>query len=825
MDKNVAGKGFLNSINEFIAVFLAVFIAVSFGRLLEWAFLLYLHGNDIRDISYVIACISSDFQFSFFAAFPLWLLHAGVKKVLQSGYALFTTAIIVALGLANVLLVIFFSVTLTPLGPEFWAYSFQEMYDTALAAEIISLWRVLIFLSAAGVLYSVIRKLLNLRILQLGDRRLIWIVPFVLFAAAMLPGKYIGNDVPQDFRVNKSAYFLSSSVQTSNWFGFGHSKSEVNGRYPFLHSSDDKDVLGVFFHDIEEEPSIVFLIVESLGGEFTGTNGQWSGFAPFIDSLAMEGLYWENGLSLSGRTFGMMPSLFGSLPPGRNGFMDLGPGYPDHLTLISLLKEQGYHTSFYSGFDVYFDKLDYFLDYQGTDYILSRQKISEHFPSTDREFGTNYWGFDDKTMFRAALTAGSTVETLPRLEIYHTLQSHSPFTVPDPEKYAVKFDSLLTKMNAPEESLAAYRRYRAELTTLLYTDDAIRDFMKSYRKKDHFDNTIFIITGDHWLIPVPQTSRISRYHVPIIIYSPLIKHPVRFESVNTHADIVPTLASFLKQNAGLSLPQQVHWMGSSMDTSRAFRNIHSMPLMKNKNQISDYVDGSFYLSDNNLYRLQPGLWLEEVSDEKQKAELVEKLNRFKVENKYAVDNNKIYPNVDSQHMSDRYRLIAEFDTLFNRIDTTGMSIDEQFQLAREFAFDGKYDAARAISERLLMLDADYHDVRLLLGRTYSWEGLYHKAREIFNSVLQRDPAYADAYNALSDVEYWDGNYESALNVINEGLIHHPGSEQFLEKKIRILIGAKYKSQAQKVFSFFEKQHPENDKLSEFKQDISEINAF
>ena len=41
-----------------------------------------------------------------------------------------------------------------------------------------------------------------------------------------------------------------------------------------------------------------------------------------------------------------------------------------------------------------------------------------------------------------------------------------------------------------------------------------------------YENTIFIITGDHSMpeLGLWQISEIERYHVPLIIFSPLLKH-------------------------------------------------------------------------------------------------------------------------------------------------------------------------------------------------------------------------------------------------------------------------------------------------------------
>ncbi len=808
----------LKHILNFIPIVLALFTALVFGRICEWGLLWYHHSTEIFDLPYLVMGIISDIQFSLVAAILLMLFFAGVRKVLPSKQYIITTILIMGFGLSNLLLITYFGATLVPLGPEFWIYTLQEMIDTVIAAEGLTPEGILMFLAIAGILYYSIHKMLSKPLFSSKQRA--WILSgFCLSMVIGIPLNF-SIETPTNYRSNKLAYFISSGIKAGNWFAGRPGEFDFKEEYPFLRTAADENVLGPYFRDLEEQPDIVFLLVESLGGEFTGS-GKWSGFAPFIDSLAQEGLYWENGLSLSGRTFGMMPSLLGSLPHGRNGFMNAGPDYPDHFTLISLLKEQGYRTSFYSGYDTYFDKLDYFLNYQGMDFILNKQKIQSQLGSGEKEKNENYWGFDDRTMLDIASSIEDTAKAFPRLGIYHTLQSHSPFTVPQPEKYANKFDNLVKQIDAPEAQKEDFRRYRSELTTLLFTDDAIKEFMANYRTRERFDNTIFIITGDHWLIPVPQTSSISRYHVPIIIYSPLLKAPVQFQSVNTHANIIPGLISLLKHNAGLETPDNVHWIGSPPDTSRSFQNIHSLPLMKNKNQLTDFIDGSYYLSDNKLYELRENLRLITVNEENKRVRILEKLNQFKSKNEYVFDNNKIYPRSGGSNMSQKYRYIVEYDTLFNRIDSAGMSLDEQFELARQLAFEEQYEASRAVAVRILSRDADYLDVKLLVGRTHAWDGSYDKARKIYKEILEQHPEYDDSYNALYDTEYWDGNYETALEVINNGLEHHPNHEQFLEKKIQVLAELNRYSKIEQVYFRLKENHPRNKKLPELKTYISQ----
>lgn len=778
---------FNNVIRTYPPVFLSIAAAIVLGRFIEILVIGLYHGFHLLNGRLLLAMAFNDLELVIITSIPFWGLLTGVRFIKPKIYPVSGAILISIIGILNLLLIIYFGDTLIPLGPEFWAYSPVELTDTVVAAGRVNLFNITSLTVILAFLYIGIKNILTKFENQPFKASVAgW---FILIGGLIVTISYAWNfnqiSSDRDISSNKLTYFLQSSITSQGWTENTRNDFEESEEYPFLHSTNRQDVLGPFFNQTELKPNIVFVVVESFGGEFMGKYGQWAGFTPFIDSLASEGLYWENGLSMSGRTFGMMPSLFGSLPPGRTGFMDEGPLFPNHHTLISLLKQQGYHTSFYSGFDTYFDGLDLFLEHQEIDYKLNKETIKRLIRSQNRHSEQNYWGYDDKTMLELAAGIGDTVSVFPRLEIYHTLQSHSPFTIPQTASYELKFNELLNQMDLPATQKAGFQRYRAELTTLLYTDDALRNFFYSYRKRDHFEDTIFIITGDHWLIPVPQTSQISRYHVPIIIYSPLIKNPVRFQSVNTHSNITPTLISYLSNNTGFEAPEQVHWVGGQMDTSRTFRNIHSLAMMKTKNQLNDYLDNDYFFSDGVLYELQQNLGLDQINDPDKKALLLQKLNRFKTKNNYVIQNNKLYPGSDKRKLSEEYRFLADYDTLFNRVDSKNMSVDEQFQLARKFAFDQDYEISRAISKRILIQNPGYHDVRILIARTYAWNGEYDISRELLRETLQRDSTYYDAYNALFDMEFWAGNYETAREVIERALTHHPRFDEFIQKKERV----------------------------------------
>lgn len=801
---------------HFLLIYAALMLVSALGRGYECSLLAISHGKSLG-LEYFLLALLNDLQLSFFVA-PLILGFGWLGRYLFGDgiQQKICAQLIAVVGIIHILLIAYYGTTLLPLGADFWAYSTSELTSTVIATERVSWFGAVTILGVYLFFYWIVRKILSLSFAPFSWKKMLPLtavfIGIIFFSPAMFNSN-TATGIHEEQRANKFSYFIEQSLVFFSPFDKSSNSSQFESGYPLLRKAKYQDVLGPYFEEFESPPNIVFVIVESLGGEFIGPDGQWAGFAPYLDSLSQQSLYWENGLSLSGRTFGLVPSLLGSLPFGEHGFMDLGPDYPSHQSLISVLDRQGYYTGFYSGYDTYFDCLDLFLEYQGTDFVLNKQKLDTLLPEAKTD--QNYWGIDDKAMLNFASTMLDTASTFPRLAIYHTLQSHSPFTVPNTGKYKKQFDVRLEALDITKKTRASYRQYRSELLTLMFADQAVRDFIESYQEREQFKNTIFVFTGDHWLIPVPQTTVISRYHVPIMIYSPKIKEPVHFKSVNTHADVVPTLSAFLDQQTTLSMPDSLHWIGSVMDTSRQFRSRKSVPLMRNKNRISDYLDGKHYLYGDGLYELREGLSLVEKNNPEIKNSVAGKLQRFKEINQYTTTQDKIYPG--RSVVNEKYQFLATYDSLFSKIDSLGLSIDQQFKRAREYAFDSKYEIARAVAKRILMKAPDYTDVRLFIGRTYAWEGNYAEANTFFEEILRKDSTYYDVYNAYFDNEYWAGNFKNALDIINRGLEHHPQRIQFLERKIKALSKLGRYDEARQVFERVEIHSPDDQDLSELKK--------
>jgi YaiO family outer membrane protein len=131
-------------------------------------------------------------------------------------------------------------------------------------------------------------------------------------------------------------------------------------------------------------------------------------------------------------------------------------------------------------------------------------------------------------------------------------------------------------------------------------------------------------------------------------------------------------------------------------------------------------------------------------------------------------------------------LIMGIATAVHGQDWKALGADELFQRARETAFAGKREEARAMLLTILERSPDYADVRIFLARTYAWDGMRAQARKELQAVLAQSPQHEDAFNALVDVEMWDDQFAHGLTVVNTALSYYPNSEDLLYKKASIL---------------------------------------
>lgn len=604
------------------------------------------------------------FDFLFFLNFSALILIPTILFYLIS-YKLsrvFYSIISVIIALISVSLISYFATTRIPLGADIFGYSISEMQHTIRAAgkfSILSILPILLVLTLSIFAFYRIKHIYLHDFFKSAIITLMFL-SLLLVSESKPTTKHYNNDYEMNIAGNKFVFFMSSTfdylknytkktdISLNNLAQHSDNNENnfeyINKEYPLLHKENTPDVLGQYFTKSDSAPSFVFIIVESLGRAYCGENAYLGSFTPFLDSLMQKSLYWENNLSTTGRTFGVLPSLLASLPFGKNGFAEMGDKMPSHLSFLNVLKKNAnYKSAFYYGGDSHFDNMDLFMRKQNVNLIVDSKSFSSKYqklPASENGFA---WGYGDKEIFRKYLDDKSTTKQTKSIDVILTLAMHNPFLIQNQEAYNQRVESRMQALNLTEKKKEFNRQYIPQFASILYFDDALRYFMQEFSKRKEFEHTIFIITGDHRMPEIPISTQIDRFHVPLVIYSPLITKPQKFSSVVSHFDVTPSLLSFLKNNYAVQLPSVSAWIGHGLDNTIDYRSIRSYPLMRNKSEFMDYIDNDRFLSGSNLYTIYNTFDIEEFTDNDVQKRMNDNFQRFKNINTYVTENNRIIP--------------------------------------------------------------------------------------------------------------------------------------------------------------------------------------
>jgi len=739
--KKLLEYGFLNMSLLFLFWFLSVFeLFVTFSETLGLLSLLsVLMVKWINDAMAVLVIAA--------LCFPFYVFFEKIRNKLglYSTTVLFMVLIFIQLGLVK-----YSSTTLLNLGADILGYSLEDIFLTVKSIGPISFISVVLLVLVPAVFLLLVALFKRKLTAKIVSRFLVFIL------VSSLVFRLFNSEAFKKINQNKLSFLVVDVIR------FQIGKNEINdhfqGRsdYPFLKLfNETNDVLSPFFNLKKEKPTIVIVVLEGMGGEFVGDN-DYAGFTPYLDSLISRSLYWPNFLSTTGRSFGVLPSLIGSLPYGEKGFLEL-PELPSHLSLINVLKSNGYTTSFYAGHQSSFDKKINFLEHNGIDYVVDENNFGKEYEKAKENSEGYSWGYPDAEIYRKTLSVLGKRKK-PRLDILVTLSNHEPFEFPKKESYLKKVDQLLNSgkiIKAGKKSVEAYKNIYA---SLLYTDQSLAKFMKSYATRSDYENTIFIITGDHRLIPIAQKDQLCRYHVPLFIYSPMLKSAETFKSVSSHLDIAPTLLSLLVNNYDFNKIEKTAWLGKGIDTVKSFRNIHEIPLMKYKGVINDFVYKEYLYSDGDLYKIKENFGTYKIKNDSLLSLLSTKLKKFKEDNYYVTKRNKIFPDSLNIYTAKKYKFTVGEQRQIEKI-TTGFNYDEVFMIAREKAFAKDFNTAKLLCMYILSKLPNHVDARILKGRILAWSGTYAEAEKEFLKALEGAPYYDDVYLALLDLYWWSGQDE------------------------------------------------------------------
>lgn len=270
--------------------------------------------------------------------------------------------------------------------------------------------------------------------------------------------------------------------------------------------------------------NLVVILEESLGSLLVGAlHPRDASLTPHFDSLITEGTLLANAYSTGNRTVRALEATSAAIPPLPGISIVRRPASRNLFTLPSVLRSQGYSTTFIYGGRALFDGMGDYMRNNGMERLIEQKDYS------DTSF-TTAWGVADEVIFDKALSEMDAQATSgkPFYNLVLSVSNHKPYTYPrgriaaDPDKH--------WRINAVQ-----------------YADWALGRFMRQARSHPWFDSTLFVLMGDHGArVYGAAAIPLASYEVPILFYAPgTIPAGVRIPTLVSVMDLPSTILARL----------------------------------------------------------------------------------------------------------------------------------------------------------------------------------------------------------------------------------------------------------------------------------------
>ena len=622
--------------------------------------------------------------------FPVHFIFSKINIKLTDGVSAIFFSSVFIFGLC---LSFYFKDALIPLRIENLKGMSSQQVTDIIQIYGFSFWHLLFLIPIVLIVFILVRKASGMNSKKLHF--IVWPLATICLVWTIFLNDYSSkSDIAQDLQVNKTSYFISSwlnyksqnadfkqdevEAALKEFYALNDISKTTYRHYPFFDEKRSENHLGQYFIERDSAPNIVFIIVESLGRQFSGPDAKLGSFTPFIDSLANEGLYWGNCLSNAERTFGALPNLMAGVPEGDRGFLNLRSSMPDHLSLPLLLSEHNdYQTNFFCGALKTFDYMNEYLMFQKFKGIYGESDFEKNNELRDLEYEDGHsekfnWGAEDRKVFEESMHK---FNESPFFNLYLTTSFHEPFAFENLTYYIDLASKKIDALNPENKS-----DYLSELETfgaLMYTDASVKRCIELYAERDDFENTIFVIVGDHSIKFMSDDSRLEKYNVPLLIYSPLLKSSAEFKNVVCHKDVPAALQSLLRDNFQLKLPEFSISQSNNLKTKVKFESEGNYALMYADKRLENILYKDLFIADEQLFKLveKEHLMLLEGYEGPEKEELKRRLSNYKYLSNYVCSENRYLPEIIyTNWVGNRffYRIADDFDQPYN--STSGYDV-------------------------------------------------------------------------------------------------------------------------------------------------------
>jgi phosphoglycerol transferase MdoB-like AlkP superfamily enzyme len=274
-----------------------------------------------------------------------------------------------------------------------------------------------------------------------------------------------------------------------------------------------------------EKPNIVVILLESWSADLIESLGGEPGITPNFSKLEQDGLLFTNFYASANRSQQAIGSLFAGMPGLPITTITNHPEkYASLPSMIRLLNDKAYHTSFYFGGQLIYGNILSYLIYNGFDLIVEGKDIPEEFPR-------GKLGIHDSYLLPWYARQLNTLPE-PFFSTVFTLSSHSPY-------------------DFPMEHMIQWPKLEKDfINSVHYTDQALGDFFDRAKQQPWYENTLFLVLADH-------SHNTYRNHpietfeyrkIPLLIAGPALNDSMRgrhFDLISGNTDVPATLMAQL----------------------------------------------------------------------------------------------------------------------------------------------------------------------------------------------------------------------------------------------------------------------------------------
>ncbi|WP_339843080.1 sulfatase-like hydrolase/transferase [uncultured Halopseudomonas sp.] len=292
--------------------------------------------------------------------------------------------------------------------------------------------------------------------------------------------------------------------------------------------------------DVMQRPNVIFIMLESLGTTAVGAYGNPLKPTPNLDRMASESWFFRHFyVPVTGTAKTVWASITGIPDVSRSETATRNPLITNQHTLVNAL--EGYNKIYTIGGSAGWANMNGLIR-QSIDGVTLYEEGFWQSGNAD------VWGISDLDLFKET---DKLLRELPSDEPFfayiQTAGNHRPFTIP-PEN-----DGFEVLEPSLEEVQAAGSRSVAQYNAVRLLDFNIGRLMEMAKESGYFDNTIFVLFGDHntrianidYMKPAFDQLGLESNNTPLFIYAPKLLPPREFDEAVGLADLLPTITGLL----------------------------------------------------------------------------------------------------------------------------------------------------------------------------------------------------------------------------------------------------------------------------------------